>query len=237
MLPATASIWPICLLSAPSSDRTQGIGFQLGAFRKTDLSLLRLALVCIQSSCVGCIWLRGVMSSRVGTRIHFPDGRRRVMSVRVRFLVLGIAATAAVLAGLVAAPGSTRAASEVAARVSVRSTEYGKALFGPSGKVLYVFSVDRGSKSNCYGVCAAAWPPLLTTARPLAGAGVEAKLLGMTKRKDGRLQVTYNGHPLYYYSADKIGKVMCQHANMHGGLWLIIKPNGQVNMAKGKMHM
>src|SRR4029077_3695156 len=141
------------------------------------------------------------------------------------------------LAGLVAAAGSTRAASEVAARVSVRSTEYGKALFGPSGKVLYVFGADRRSKSNCYGVCAAAWPPLLTSAAPLAAAGVDAKLLGMTKRKDGRLQVTYNGHPLYYYSADKVGKVMCQHVSMHGGLWLIIKPNGQVNMAKGKMPM
>jgi predicted lipoprotein with Yx(FWY)xxD motif len=159
------------------------------------------------------------------------------MRVRVRFVVLGVAATAILLAGLVAAAGSTRAAPEVAARVSVRSTEFGKALFGPSGKVLYVFGADRGTTSRCYGVCAAAWPPLLTTARPLAGAGVESKLLGMTKRQDGRLQVTYNGHPLYYYSADKVGKVMCQHANMHGGIWLIIKPNGQVNMAKGKMHM
>ncbi len=159
------------------------------------------------------------------------------MRVRVRFVVLGVAATAVLMAGLAAAAGATRAASEVAARVSVRSTEYGTALFGPSGKVLYVFGADRGSTSNCYGVCAAAWPPLLTTARPLAGVGAEAKLLGMTKRKDGRLQVTYNGHPLYYYSADKVGKVMCQHANMHGGLWLIIKPNGQANMAKGKMHM
>ncbi len=159
------------------------------------------------------------------------------MRVRVRFVVLGVAATAVLMAGLAAAAGATRAASEVAARVSVRSTEYGTALFGPSGKVLYVFGADRGSTSNCYGVCAAAWPPLLTTARPLAGVGAEAKLLGMTKRKDGRLQVTYNGHPLYYYSADTVGKVMCQHANMHGGLWLIIKPNGQANMAKGKMHM
>jgi predicted lipoprotein with Yx(FWY)xxD motif len=159
------------------------------------------------------------------------------MRVRVRLVVLGVAAVAVVMAGLVAAAGSTRAASGVAARVSVGSTEFGKALFGPSGKVLYVFGADRGSKSNCYGVCAAAWPPLLTTARPLAGVGVEAKLLGMTTRKDGALQVTYSGHPLYYYAADKIGKVMCQHANMHGGLWLIIKPNGQVNMAKGKMHM
>jgi len=91
--------------------------------------------------------------------------------------------------------------------------------------------------SRCYGVCAKAWPPLLTTAAPLAGPGVEARLLGTTKRKNGTLQVTYNGHPLYYYEADKVGKIMCQHANMHGGLWLIIKPNGQPNRAKGKMHM
>ena len=158
------------------------------------------------------------------------------MRTRVRFLILGPAMLAVVLAVVMAA-ASSRAAAGSAARLSVRSTEYGKALFGPSGKVLYVFGADRGSKSNCYGVCAAAWPPLLTTAAPLAGAGVQAKLLGMTKRKDGKLQVTYAGHPLYYYSADKVGKVMCQHANMHGGLWLIIKPNGQPNMAKGKMHM
>jgi predicted lipoprotein with Yx(FWY)xxD motif len=159
------------------------------------------------------------------------------MTGRVRFVVLGVAAAAVVLAGVPALAGSSRAAAGVAARVSVRSTEFGKALFGPTGKVLYVFGADRGSKSNCYGVCATAWPPLLTTAPPLAGAGVEGKLLGMTKRTDGRLQVTYNGHPLYYYSADKVGKVMCQHAHVHGGLWLIVKPNGQPNMAKGTMHM
>ena len=146
---------------------------------------------------------------------------------------LAVAALGAVLVVVVSAPAG--AAPRAAARVTVGSTQFGKALFGPSGKVLYVFGADRGSTSHCYGVCAAAWPPLLTTGAPLAGGGVEAKLLGMTKRTDGTLQVTYNGHPLYYYSADKVGKVMCQHANMHGGLWLIIKPNGQPNMAKGKM--
>src|SRR6516164_5612590 len=152
-----------------------------------------------------------------------------------RSLWLGVAAavTAAVALGAVSGPAG--AAPGAAARVTVRTTEFGKALFGPSGKVLYVFGADRGSTSHCYGVCAAAWPPLLTTGAPLAGGGVEAKLLGMTKRTDGTLQVTYNGHPLYYYSADKVGKVMCQHANMHGGLWLIIKPNGHPNMAKGTM--
>jgi len=157
------------------------------------------------------------------------------MTGRVRFVVLGLAAV--VLAGVVAAAASSRAAPGAAVRVSVHSTEYGKALFGPSGKVLYVFGADHGSKSNCYGVCASAWPPLLTSAAPLAGAGAEAKLLGMTKRKDGKSQVTYNGHPLYYYAEDMVGKIMCQHADMHGGLWLIMKPSGQPNMAKGKTHM
>jgi predicted lipoprotein with Yx(FWY)xxD motif len=90
----------------------------------------------------------------------------------------------------------------------------GMALFGPSGKVLYVFGADRGSISHCYGVCAAAWPPLLSQGAPLAGTGVEAKLLGTTTRTGGSLQVTYDGHPLYYYSADKVGKVMCQHVAM-----------------------
>ena len=153
--------------------------------------------------------------------------------MRKKMMVAGLLA---VVAGLLAF-GSAQAAGGAAARLGVGSTEYGKAVFGPSGKVVYVFGADHGSTSNCYGVCAKAWPPLLTTGSPLAGAGVEAKLLGTTTRHDGSVQVTYNGHPLYYYSADKVGKVMCQHANMHGGLWLIVKPNGQANMAKGMTHM
>ena len=159
--------------------------------------------------------------------------------MRVRLLstwprLVGTAAVVAVAAVLVA---SAQAAPTAGARLSVRSSEFGKAVFGPNGKVVYVFGADRGSVSHCYGACAQAWPPLLTTGAPLAGPGVQAKLLGTTKRKNGSTQVTYSGHPLYYYSADKVGKVMCQHANMHGGLWLIVKPNGQPNMAKGKMHM
>ena len=157
--------------------------------------------------------------------------KNRLTTTWLRLVAMVVVAAVAVLAA------SAQAAPSAAARLSVRSTEYGKALFGPSGKVVYVFGADRGSTSRCYGVCATAWPPLLTTGAPLAGSGVQAKLLGTTKRKNGTLQVTYNGHPLYYYSADKVGKVMCQHANMHGGLWLVIKPNGQPNTAKGKMHM
>jgi predicted lipoprotein with Yx(FWY)xxD motif len=157
--------------------------------------------------------------------------RTRSRAVRV---VLGVT----VAAGLVlAATASAQGASGAGARLTVRSSEYGKTLFGPSGKVLYLFGADRGPTSRCYGVCAKAWPPLLTTAKPLAGPGIQARLLGTTTRKDGKRQVTYNGHPLYYYEGDKVGEIMCQHAKMHGGLWLIVKPNGRPNTAKGKMHM
>jgi len=159
------------------------------------------------------------------------------MNNRFRNLSRGLGSTVVMVASLVVVLASSQAAPGLASRLSVRSTEYGKALFGPSGKVVYVFGADRGSTSHCYGICAKAWPPLLTTGKPVAGPGVEVKLLGTTKRKNGSLQVTYNRHPLYYYSADMRGKIMCQHANMHGGLWLIIKPNGQPNTAKSKTHM
>ena len=159
------------------------------------------------------------------------------MNDRPRRIWPRLVVAAVSVAGLVMLTAPVQAAPTSAARLSAHSSEYGKALFGPSGKVLYVFGADRGSTSHCYGVCAKAWPPLLTSAAPLGGPGVTASLLGTTKRSDGTLQVTYNGHPLYYYAEDKVGKITCQHADMHGGLWLIVKPNGQPNMAKGKMHM
>ena len=158
------------------------------------------------------------------------------MGVQLRRGLRGMAALVVVLAS-VWLVGSASAVPGAAARVSAHASEYGVTLWGPNGKVVYVFGADHGSVSRCYGVCATAWPPLVTSAAPLAGPGVEAKLLGTTKRSDGSLQVTYNGHPLYYYSADMPGKIMCQHANMHGGLWLIMKPSGEPNMAMGKMKM
>ena len=155
-----------------------------------------------------------------------------------RFRVWSRLVAAIAVAAMVAVVAvSAMAASSGGARLSVHSSEFGKTLFGPSGKVVYVFGADHGSVSRCYGVCASAWPPLLTKGAPVAGTGVEAKLLGTTKRKSGSVQVTYNGHPLYYYSADLVGKIMCQHVNMHGGLWLIIKPNGQPNTAKAMRQM
>ena len=150
--------------------------------------------------------------------------------------VLATLAVAAVAATVGAAQGASQAVP-AHARLVLRSSEYGKVIFDSSARVLYVFSADRGSTSACYGACATAWPPMPTKGAPTAGPGVNSKLLGTTKRKNGALQVTYNGHPLYYYEADMRGKIMCQHANMHGGLWFVVKANGTPNKAKSKTHM
>ena len=84
------------------------------------------------------------------------------------------------------------------AKVLIRSTAVGVALVDARGRVLYTRSIDVSHKSTCYGSCAAAWPPFLTSSKPLAGSGVKQALLGTTRRTNGTLQVTYAGHPLYY---------------------------------------
>jgi predicted lipoprotein with Yx(FWY)xxD motif len=78
-------------------------------------------------------------------------------------------------------------------------TSVGGVLADGRGHTLYSYAADKGRTPSA---CASLWPPFLTSAKPLAGLGAKAKLLGTTKRKDGKLQVTYAGHPLYFYSGD-----------------------------------
>jgi predicted lipoprotein with Yx(FWY)xxD motif len=130
--------------------------------------------------------------------------------------------------------GAAQAAPSGKAHIAVRSSQYGKVLFTSSGRALYVFEADKGKTSHCYGACAKAWPPLLTKGAAVAGTGVDHMLLGTTMRKDGTDQVTYKGHPLYTYSGDAVGKAGCQHVSNFGALWLVIEPNGTVNMSGHK---
>jgi predicted lipoprotein with Yx(FWY)xxD motif len=122
------------------------------------------------------------------------------------------------------------------AEVTVASSpHYGRVLYDKDHFALYMFSADHGSTSTCYGACSSThggWPPLLTTGSPRV-AGLKPSLLGTTRRKDGTLQVTYGGHPLYYWSGDTAKTIMCQHVKLHGGLWYVVNPNGTPNMHMG----
>lgn len=111
-------------------------------------------------------------------------------------------------------------------KLKVVGSDYGPVVADARGEALYLFGRETGKKSRCYGACARAWPPLLTKGKPRAGKGVKARLLGTTPRKNGKLQVTYKGHPLYYYVDDSPGTILCQNVSEFGGLWLVVKPNG-----------
>jgi predicted lipoprotein with Yx(FWY)xxD motif len=111
--------------------------------------------------------------------------------------------------------------------LKVRVTRFGKVLFAGNGRVVYGFTRDRRNRpSQCYGDCAAAWPVYFARGMLEAGAGVKQSLIGTTRRRDGRRQVTYNGWPLYYYAHEKAGEVKCQNVKTHGGTWLVVRPAG-----------
>ena len=78
----------------------------------------------------------------------------------------------------------------------------GKALVDGKGRTLYLWEADKNGTSACAGACAAAWPPVPVTGTPHADSGVNQALLGSVKRADGTEQLTYNGHPLYYFVGD-----------------------------------
>ena len=106
------------------------------------------------------------------------------------------------------------------------NSEFGTMLFDDKGQAIYIWELEESSKAECYDDCAEAWPPVLTDGTPKATGEVNGKLLNTTKRNDGTTQVTYNGHPLYYYAHEKPGEVKCHNIRTHGGLWWVIQPNG-----------
>lgn len=92
---------------------------------------------------------------------------------------------------------------------------------------VYLFVADTGTTSTCNTSCATIWPPVLTSGGPQAGAGANASLLGTTTRTDGTIEVTYAGHPLYYYVQDKAaGDTTGQGLNSFGSLWWVLSPSG-----------
>jgi len=133
-------------------------------------------------------------------------------------LVLGVAVFAT----------AASAAQSGGARVLTRSSSLGTHLVDSGGRTLYLFEKDKHGRSSCSGTCAGFWPPLLTSGKPVAGHGVKAALLGTTRRSDGKMQVTYGGHPLYRFSLDtKAGQTKGEGLDKFGAEWYVIAPSGK----------
>lgn len=111
--------------------------------------------------------------------------------------------------------------------ITVRNSSYGRILADGADRTIYLFTRDGSTTSMCYGACASAWPPVLTKGTPRQAGGLPHPL-GTTRRRDGRLQVTYSGHPLYYYVGDvQPGEILCQNVEEYGGTWLVVSRGGR----------
>jgi predicted lipoprotein with Yx(FWY)xxD motif len=150
----------------------------------------------------------------------------RKRRVPTRLLVAVVVGAAAGFAAI----GATAHASSATTTIGSRhTTKAGVILVGPRGQTLYLFNRDQPGQSSCYGRCARNWPPLRATGRPIAtpGSGVKQKWLSTTRRRDGTLQVTYQGHPLYWNGGDtKPGSLKGANAHEFGGTWYDVPVGG-----------
>ena len=110
--------------------------------------------------------------------------------------------------------------------LTTEDSQFGTILFDGDHQAIYSFDKEGSNRSECFGDCAVAWPPVLTEGSPRATAAARSQLLGTTARKDGTSQVTYKDHPLYYYESDPSGQVLCQNVVELGGRWLVVDPGG-----------
>jgi predicted lipoprotein with Yx(FWY)xxD motif len=136
-------------------------------------------------------------------------------------------AVAACGGGGAATAATPKTSSGASATVGVANSSLGSILVDSTGRTLYLFKADVGTKSACTGACATAWPPLLATGKPLAGTGLTASKLGTITRSGGSQQVTYNGHPVYEFIKDqKPGQTTGQGVTAFGAAWFALSPSG-----------
>jgi predicted lipoprotein with Yx(FWY)xxD motif len=123
---------------------------------------------------------------------------------------------------------TTKPVAATSSTLAVGNTKLGKILVGANGRTLYMFLKDTGPKSTCEGACAGVWPPFTSSGTPKAGSGIDASKLSTSKRTDGKTQVVYAGHPLYYYVSDaKAGDTTGQGLNQFGAEWYVVSPAGK----------
>ncbi len=152
--------------------------------------------------------------------------------MRNRYLAAALIAAAALIT---AACGSSSASSsspagtpssQASSSAALKTATIGGAtvLTNAAGVTLYWFAPDTATKSNCNGGCAQIWPPVKGPVT--AGAGVTGTL-GTITRSDGTVQATYDGHPLYTYTADTApGQAKGNGVNASGGVWHEVTVSG-----------
>jgi predicted lipoprotein with Yx(FWY)xxD motif len=114
-----------------------------------------------------------------------------------------------------------------AAELATAESRYGRILVDGSGRTLYLFDIESDPTPKCYGACAVNWPPMVATAASTSDPLLNQTLIAVSRRDNDSKQLTYNGHPLYYYVGDHItGEIKCQAVIEFGGGWYVVDSRG-----------
>jgi predicted lipoprotein with Yx(FWY)xxD motif len=150
--------------------------------------------------------------------------RNRPASLGLAIVLVGVAVLVFAVAG-----GSAKKAPPVAgaSAISVKQTSVGNTLVDANGRTLYLFEADRRGVSTLSPAGLAVWPAFTGAVTPQAKGGAVAADIGTVAGPGGTRQVTYNGHPLYYYVGDhQPGSTAGQGLNQFGALWYVLSPSG-----------
>ena len=165
--------------------------------------------------------------------MNMPLMKRLPMAVKLGVPVAsGLLAAACGSAAGSTTTGSTPAAapasgSTTATVIESHAGSAGSFLTNGSGRAVYLWAADSMNKSTCSGACAGAWPPVTTMGKVTAADGAKAADLGTITRSDGTKQVTYSGHPLYYFAGDSgPGQTNGQGSDSFGAKWWLVAPAG-----------
>ena len=147
-------------------------------------------------------------------------------------LAVALLAAAACSSGSSSSSGSTSnstspSAAASSTMITTKTSSGGSFLTNSAGRAVYLFMADSAGKSTCDGACASAWPPVVATGQPTAAGGAQSSDLGTITRSDGTKQVTYDGHPLYYFVGDTgPGTDKGQGVDGFGAKWWLVAPSG-----------
>jgi predicted lipoprotein with Yx(FWY)xxD motif len=150
----------------------------------------------------------------------------RLLALGIVLSAIGAAAT--LVAAAQAKPSSPTRVDSARTIVALRKTALGSVLVDGRGHTLYLFEKDRQGVSMCNNSCVNYWPPLTSQGTPRAGSGVHQSLLKLNRPHGGARQVTYAGHPLYTFVADKhAGQTSGEGLNNFGAEWYALAASGQ----------
>jgi predicted lipoprotein with Yx(FWY)xxD motif len=165
------------------------------------------------------------MSNSLLSRMPLPV--KLGVPVASALLVAACSSAAATPSSTTPASGTSGSASTTATVITTHAGSAGSFLTNGSGRAVYLWTKDAKNMSDCSGACAGAWPPVPATGTVTASGGAQASDLGMITRSDGTKQVTYDGHPLYYFAGDTgPGQVTGQGSDGFGAKWWLVAPSG-----------